>query len=110
MNNSIFDIQADFCKMMGNATRLQIIHALREHPMNVNEIAQSTGIGQPVISRHLNTLRGTGVVQSQRHGNEIIYQLTDGNIVEVCDLVRKVLTNRIQKESEVLQPAIVSSP
>ena len=88
---------------MGNATRLQIIHALREHPMNVGEIAQTISLGQPVVSRHLGTLRSVGVVQSQRNGNEIIYQLADGDIGEVCDLVRKVLTVLLQKETETLQ-------
>jgi len=100
MNDSIYEIQADFCKAMGNATRLQIIHVLQEHPMNVGEIAQSTGTGQSVVSRQLGALRNTGVVKSQRQGNEIIYQLTDENIVEVCDLVRKVLVTQIQKKSE----------
>ena len=103
MSNSIFEIQAEFCKVMGNATRLQIIHALRERPMNVGEIAQSTGFGQTVVSRQLSALRGAGIVQSQRQGNENIYKLTDETIVEVCDLVRKVLATHIRKDSEALQ-------
>lgn len=102
MNNSIFDIQADFCKVMGSATRLQIIHMLREHPMSVNTIAQSTGFGQSLISRQLSALRNAGVVQCQRQGNETIYQLSDTHIAEVCDLVRKVLTTQIQKQLDVL--------
>ena len=103
MNDSIFDIQADFCKVMGNATRLQIIHALREGPMKVGEIALATGFGQSMVSRQLSTLRQAGVVQSQRQNTEIIYQLTDRNIVEVCDLVRKVLATQVQKQSRSLQ-------
>jgi len=102
MANSIYDIQAEFCKAMGNAARLQIIETLREHPMNVTAIVEVTGFGQSAVSRQLGALRNAGVVQSQRQGNEIIYELTDENIVEVCDLVRKVLTTQIQKQSEVL--------
>ena len=102
MSSSIFEIQAEFCKAMGNATRLQIIHELREHPMNVGEISQATGLGQHAISRQLRTLRNAGVVQNQRHANQIVYKLTDKNIVEVCELVRKVLTNQIQKQSKAL--------
>ena len=85
---------------MGNASRLQIIHILRERLINVGEIAEATGFGQSLISRQLSTLRNVGVVESQRHGNEMIYQLADGNIGEVCDFVRKVLTARMQKQSE----------
>jgi DNA-binding transcriptional ArsR family regulator len=103
MNRSIFEIQAEFCKAMGNASRLQIIHALRERPMNVSEIAQTTGLGQPLVSRQLGILRNVGVVQSHRQGNEMIYQLTDKNIGEVCDLVRRVLTTHMQKQSDAFR-------
>jgi len=97
---SIFEIQAEFCKAMGNPVRLQIIHILRERPMNVSEIVEITGFGQSQVSRQLSTLRNVGVVEYQRHGNEMIYQLADEKIGEVCDLVRKVLTAHTQKQSE----------
>jgi DNA-binding transcriptional ArsR family regulator len=103
VNRSIFEIQADFCKAMGNASRLQIIHALRERPMNVSEIARHTGLRQPLVSRQLSILRNVGVVEFQRQGNETIYQLTDKDIGEVCDLVRKVLTAHMQKQSNVFR-------
>lgn len=102
MNQSAFEIQANFCKAMGNATRLQILHALQEGPLKVGEIAQVTKIGQPTISRQLGILRNVGVVSYQRHGVEIVYRLTDENIVEVCNLVRKVLLNQINRHAEVV--------
>ena len=100
---SIFELQADFCKAMGNAARLQIIHILRERPMNVGEIAEIAGFGPSLVSRQLSTLRNVGVVECQRHGNEMVYRLADKNIVEVCDLVRKVLTAHTQKQSEAFR-------
>jgi ArsR family transcriptional regulator len=103
MNRSIFEIQADFCKAMGNAARLQIIHALREHPLSVSDIVQTTGFGQSVVSRQLGILRNVGVVKFQRQGNEMIYQLTDKNIGEVCDLVRKVLSTQMHRQSEAFE-------
>ena len=102
MTDTIFDIQADFCKVMGNPARLQIIHALREGPMKVGEIAEATGFGQTMVSRQLSALRRADVVEGQRQGTEIIYELTDRDIVEVCDLVRKVLTAQVQKQSRSL--------
>lgn len=71
--------------------------------MNVSEIAQATGFSQPMVSRQLGTLRNAGIVQNKRQGTEINYQLADKNIVEVCDLVRKVLTAHAQKQSESLR-------
>ena len=102
MKDLIFDIQAEFCKVMCNSTRLQIIHTLREGSMKVGEITKATGFPQPTVSRQLSTLRNVGVVQSQKNGNETVYQLTDEDIVEVCDLVRKVLTTRVQNQFKSL--------
>ena len=31
MNQSMFEIQAEFCKAMGNTVRLQLLHVLREN-------------------------------------------------------------------------------
>jgi ArsR family transcriptional regulator len=100
MNRTIFEIQADFCKAMGNPVRLQILHVLREQPMKVGDIAQATELSQSLVSRQLGTLRNVGVVKCQRQGNEMIYELTDKNIGEVCDLVRKVLSTQMHRQSE----------
>ena len=102
MERSIFDIQADFCKAMANATRLQIMHTLRERPMIVGEIMQKTGFNQSMVSRQLATLRAVGVVDCQRQGTEMLYQLSDEKIGDVCDLVRKVLLEQMQKRSDAL--------
>jgi ArsR family transcriptional regulator len=102
MERSIFDIQAEFCRAMGNATRLQILHILRERPMSVSEIMEELGIGQSTVSRHLAVLRSVGVVSSERNGNGMRYQITDENISEVCDLVRKVLVEQTQRQSDAL--------
>jgi ArsR family transcriptional regulator len=99
MERSIFDIQAEFCKAMGNATRLHIMHVLRERPMTVSEIMQQTSQNQSTISRQLAVLRSVGVVTGNRRGNEIVYQLSNEKIGEVCDLVRTVLIEQTQKQS-----------
>ena len=102
MERSIFDIQAEFCKAMGNATRLEIMHILRERPMTVSELVERTNCSQSAVSRHLAVLRSIGVVTGDRHWNEILYQLTDEKISEVCDLVRAVLVEQTEKQSITL--------
>jgi DNA-binding transcriptional ArsR family regulator len=102
MERSIFDIQAEFCKAMGNAMRLQIMHILRERPMTVSEITQQIGQSQSTVSRQLSVLRSVGVVTGDRRGNEMVYQLTNEKISEVCDLVRTVLIEQTHKQSITL--------
>jgi DNA-binding transcriptional ArsR family regulator len=103
MNHSMFEIQADFCKAMGNTVRLQLLHVLREHPLSVSEICQETNLSQGTVSRQLNILRSVGVVVSRRHGNSKFYEITDYKIAEVCDLVRSILVEQIQKRSHSIE-------
>lgn len=102
MERSIFDIQAEFCKAMGNATRLEIMHILRERPMTVTELMERTECTQSAVSRHLAVLRSVSVVRAERRGNEMLYQLTDEKISEVCDLVQKVLVDQTERQSNAL--------
>ena len=102
MERSVFDIQAEFCKAMGNATRLEILHILREGPMTVGEIMRALGKSQSSISRQLAVLRSVGVVSGVRNGTEMRYRITDEKIGEVCDLVQKVLIEQTQRQSDAL--------
>ena len=98
MNSTVFEIQADFCKAMGNATRLEILHCLRQGPMIVGDIVRKTGLSQSVVSRQLGTLRTAGILKCHGHANEVQYQLADESIGEVCDMVRKVLEHQIRNQ------------
>lgn len=102
MARSIFDVQAEFCRAMGNATRLQILHILRERPMMVSEIVEELELNQSMVSRQLSVLRSVGVVSGERDGNGMRYRLTDETIGDVCDLVRKVLIDQVHKGSDAL--------
>lgn len=102
MERSIFDIQAEFCKAMSNPARLQITHILRDGPMIVGEIVAQTGLSQTHVSRQLSILRAVGVVECQRRGTEMLYQLTDPQIGEFCDLVHKLLCQQMKKRSTLL--------
>lgn len=99
----MFDIQAEFCKAMGSAARLQILQALREHPMTGGEIGLVTGLPQSNVSRHLRALRAIGVLNSQRHGIKMVYQIADIKIAELCDLVRSILVDQIHKRSRSIE-------
>lgn len=103
MDDSIFEFQAGFCKAMGNAVRLKILHTLRERSKSVTEIMQETGYNQANVSRHLSVLRGVGVVDSERHGTTIFYKLTDPKVGEVCDLVRNVLAVQMNQRSKIFK-------
>ncbi len=99
----MFDIQAEFCKAMGNTIRLQLLHVLREHPLTVTEICQVTNLPQCTVSRQLSILRSVEVVVSRKLGNAKVYEITDNRIAEVCDLVRSILVEQVHKHSRMIE-------
>ncbi|MFH1908739.1 MAG: metalloregulator ArsR/SmtB family transcription factor [Chloroflexota bacterium] len=100
---SIFEIQADLCRCMSSATRIEIVHVLRDGPQRVSEIARITGHPQATISRHLGVLRNGGVVIAHRHAQDVIYQIANPKIVSICDLMREVLVEEASRRSKLVE-------
>ncbi|MCX6034794.1 MAG: metalloregulator ArsR/SmtB family transcription factor [Chloroflexi bacterium] len=100
---SIFEIQADLCKCMSSAVRIEIVHLLRDGPQRVSEITRITGHPQATISRHLGVLRNGGVVIAHRHAQDVIYQIANPKIVEICDLMREVLMAEASHSSKIME-------
>jgi ArsR family transcriptional regulator len=100
---TIFDLQAELCLAMGYSVRLQIVHLLHEGPRRVNSIAEELGISQATISRHLAVLRKVGILSAQRQGTDIIYQIVNLKITDICETMRAVLAERESQRSEILQ-------
>ena len=99
---SIFEIQADLCRCMSSAIRIEILHVLQEGPQRVSEIARITGHPQATISRHLSVLRN-GVVTAHRHAQDIVYQIANPKIVSICDLMREVLVEEASRRSKLVE-------
>jgi ArsR family transcriptional regulator len=85
--------EADICFALADPTRINIVHALNEHPHNVNELTTELGIPQPMASRHLRILRERGLVQSTRHGVSVTYELADPRLIEALALLNDISTN-----------------
>lgn len=100
---SSYKLQADLCKCMSSALRIEIVHVLRYGPKRVSEIARITSHPQSIISRHLGVLRNGGVVTAHRHARDVIYEIANPKIVEICDLMREVLVEEASRYSKLLE-------
>ncbi len=100
---TVFDMQAELCSAMGHAVRLQIVHLLRDEPKRVSDIAEELQISQATISRHLAVLRNVGILSTQRQGTDIIYQIVNPKITDICESMRAVLAERESQRSEILK-------
>ncbi len=97
----IYTMQAEICKTLADPKRLMIVHELRGGELPVGEIGTRLGIPQANISQHLAILRKHGVVLTRREGTSVFYRLASGKIAEACNLVRGVLSDQLESNSDL---------
>jgi DNA-binding transcriptional ArsR family regulator len=102
-HQTIFEIQSNLCRTMSHPFRLEIVHLLRSGPRRAQDLATSTGCSQSMASRHLSVLRHGGILKTERHGQEIFYQIANPKIVTICDLMRDVLVEEASRQSGLIQ-------
>jgi len=62
-------------RALADETRRMILRLLRAGPLTSGEIADRFDSSWPTVSRHLAVLREAGLVVTERHGQEIRYEL-----------------------------------
>jgi ArsR family transcriptional regulator, lead/cadmium/zinc/bismuth-responsive transcriptional repressor len=66
---------ADYLKALGDPSRLQIVRALQNGPMNVSDLALLLDSDVANVSHHLRVLFHAGLVKTEREGRFIYYRL-----------------------------------
>lgn len=80
---------AQYIKVLGDANRLAIIHAIGGSARSVTEIIRETGLSQTLVSFHLRVMREKGIVLTRRDGPFIYYRLTTPELYDLIgDLSR----------------------
>ena len=62
-------------RALADETRRTILRLLRDGPLTSGQIADRFHSSWPTISRHLAVLKEAGLVATERHGQEIRYEL-----------------------------------
>ena len=61
-------------RLLGDAARLRMLHALGRERLNVSELVAITGIAQSGVSRHLRLMRAGGLIDEERDGTWTFYK------------------------------------
>lgn len=89
---------AEYFKVLSEASRLQILAALRTGAKTVTEIMVETGLGQANASKHLKILAQAGMVTRRPEGVNAYYSISDPVIFDLCELVCDRLAERLQTQ------------
>lgn len=76
---------ADFFKLLGDTTRIKILHALFLSEMCVCDIASLLSVSRSAVSHQLRTLRQADVVRTRKEGKTVYYRLSDRHVEAIVN-------------------------
>lgn len=74
---------AELFSVLGDSSRVKIIAALLNGPMNVQALADNVGISPSGISHHMRSLRQLHLVRSHKRGRQVFYSLDDQHVEDL---------------------------
>jgi DNA-binding transcriptional ArsR family regulator len=92
----VFESVARYFSVLGEPTRLRILHALCQEEKCVNDLIRVTGLAQANASRHLGLMYQAGMLSRRREGTQVFYKVADPMYLELC----RTVTSQIQSRTE----------
>lgn len=90
-----FAVAAELLTLLGDRTRLVLLHVLSDGEADVTTLTESCGAARPAVSQHLARLRLAGLVTTRKEGRRVIYSLRDGHLRRVVDEALNLADHRL---------------
>jgi DNA-binding transcriptional ArsR family regulator len=100
----VFESVARYFSVLGEPTRLRILHALCQDEKCVNDLIRVTGLAQANASRHLGLMYQAGMLSRRREGTQVFYRVADPMYVELCRTVSAQIQGRMDPASRPANP------
>ncbi len=85
--SEVFESVARRFSVLGEPTRLRILHALCQEERCVTEIIHLSGVAQANASRHLGLMYQSGLLSRRREGTQVFYKVVDPTCLDLCRAV-----------------------
>ena len=82
----LYDL-SDFFKIMGDGTRIQLLWALEESEMCVNDLASLLNMTKSAVSHQLKVLRVAKLIKAQKKVKNVYYSLSDDHIKTIFQML-----------------------
>ena len=85
---------ADFFKIFGDSTRLNILFAIDSGPVCVCDIAERLKMTKSAVSHQLKILRASNLVKYKKSGKHVYYSLADDHVRDIIEKALEHVTER----------------
>ena len=100
-SSEVFEIQAEFCKMLAHPKRLMIVNLISEGEKNVGDIAEAIGLSPTNVSQHLRLLKDRQVVTTRKEGHTVYYSLRYPQLIDACHIIQGILVESLKAGGEI---------
>lgn len=97
--HEIDELHAQLCDALADPKRIALLYAMRDGATTVNQLAEMLALPQATVSRHLKILRERNLVQAQREGMNVYYELRNDKVLRALDLLRQVLNDNLTRSA-----------
>lgn len=80
LDDAAADGLAEIFSLLGDRTRVRILHALSLGELCVCDISASLGVSGSAVSHQLRLLRTAKLVRARKEGKNVFYALDDGHV------------------------------
>jgi ArsR family transcriptional regulator len=95
--------KAAFFKALAHPVRIRILELLVKGEKNVQELQESLGVEQPVVSQQLAVLRTSNIVAGRKEGVSVRYSVRDPLIGELLGTARRIFNNHLVGTQDLLR-------
>jgi ArsR family transcriptional regulator len=98
----LYQVKAEFFRMLGHPVRIRVLELLQGGPKSVRELRAAIDVEAPSLSQQLAVLRRYGIVTATRDGSTVVYALAGGDVAELMRAARRILTEMLAGQNELL--------
>ena len=104
MDERIFELQADVCKVFSHPKRLHILCLLKDGEKSFADLQAATGLSKANLSQHLTLLRERGVINARRQGQTLHFTVANPKITAACELMHDFLCEQVTERQAITLP------
>ncbi|MFE0701099.1 ArsR/SmtB family transcription factor [Streptomyces sp. NPDC058872] len=102
MQVPLYQVKAEFFRMLGHPVRIRVLELLQDGPMAVRDLLAEIDVEASNLSQQLAVLRRSGIVVSTREGSTVTYELAGGDVADLLRAARRILTEMLAGRNELL--------
>jgi len=90
---------AFLAKSLSDANRLRILLCVGNGKKSVSQIVEELNLSQPLVSHHLKELKRTLLLQVERSGPFVHYEITDKRIIDILEDLDALATDLLAQRN-----------